>query len=130
MKSLQKLFLMAWMIPSFLLATDITGAGSTFVYPMLAKWADAYKKETSIGVNYQSIGSGGGIKQIQSKTVDFGASDKPMTVDELAKEGLTQFPVVVGGTVPIVNIWHQPRRTEAHGPGDCGHLLGKDQEVE
>ncbi len=85
-------------------ALDISGAGSTFVYPILAKWADAYKKETGIGVNYQSIGSGGGIKQIQSRTVTFGASDMPLKPEQLAKDGLVQFPVVNGGDVPVVNI--------------------------
>jgi phosphate transport system substrate-binding protein len=85
-------------------ALDISGAGSTFVYPILAKWADSYKKETGIGVNYQSIGSGGGIKQIQNRTVTFGASDMPLKPEELAKFGLVQFPVVVGGDVPVVNL--------------------------
>jgi phosphate transport system substrate-binding protein len=85
-------------------ALDISGAGSTFVYPILAKWADVYKKETGIGVNYQSIGSGGGIKQIQNRTVTFGASDMPLKPEELAKSGLVQFPTVVGGDVPVVNI--------------------------
>ena len=85
-------------------ATDITGAGSTFVYPIIAKWADAYKKETGTSVNYQSIGSGGGIKQIQNKTVDFGASDMPLTVDELKKDGLLQFPLINGGDVPVVKL--------------------------
>ena len=85
-------------------ATDITGAGATFPYPVYAKWADAYKTQTGIGLNYQSIGSGGGIKQIISKTVDFGASDMPMKPDELEKNGLMQFPAVMGGVVPVVNI--------------------------
>ena len=86
------------------LALDISGAGSTFVYPILAKWADVYKKETGTGVNYQSIGSGGGIKQIQNRTVTFGASDMPLKPEELAKSGLVQFPTVVGGDVPVVNL--------------------------
>jgi phosphate transport system substrate-binding protein len=86
------------------LAVDITGAGATFPYPVYAKWADAYKKQTGIGLNYQSIGSGGGIKQITAKTVDFGASDKPLTPDALDKEGLMQFPTVMGGVVPVYNI--------------------------
>ena len=85
-------------------AVDISGAGSTFVYPILAKWADSYKKETGTGVNYQSIGSGGGIKQIQSRTVTFGASDMPLKPEELAKAGLVQFPVINGGDVPVVNL--------------------------
>lgn len=86
------------------LATDITGAGATFPYPIYAKWAEAYKAQTGAGMNYQSIGSGGGIKQIQAKTVDFGASDAPLRPEELAKSGLTQFPTVIGGVVPVVNL--------------------------
>ncbi len=85
-------------------AADITGAGATFPYPLYAKWADSYKKATGIGMNYQSIGSGGGIKQIQAKTVDFGASDMPLTVDELSKSGLYQFPAIIGGVVPVYNV--------------------------
>src|SRR5438309_12087433 len=86
------------------LAIDISGAGATFPYTIYAKWADAYKKETGNGMNYQSIGSGGGIKQIQSKTVNFGASDMPLKPQELTKSGLVQFPTVVSGDVQIVNI--------------------------
>src|SRR2546421_9155012 len=86
------------------LAVDITGAGATFPYPAYAKWADAYKKATGVGLNYQSIGSGGGIKQIKAKTVTFGASDAPLKGDELTKEGLVQFPMVMGGIVPVVNL--------------------------
>jgi phosphate transport system substrate-binding protein len=86
------------------MALDISGAGATFPYPIYAKWADAYKKETGSGLNYQSIGSGGGIKQIQAKTVTFGASDMPLTPDELTKSGLVQFPTVIGGDVPVVNL--------------------------
>ena len=85
-------------------AADITGAGATFPYPLYAKWAEAYKGKTGTGMNYQSIGSGGGIKQIKAKTVDFGASDKPLTPQELEKDGLMQFPTVMGGVVPVVNI--------------------------
>ncbi|MDD5403565.1 MAG: phosphate ABC transporter substrate-binding protein PstS [Sulfuricella sp.] len=85
-------------------AADITGAGATFPYPIYAKWADAYKKETGIGMNYQSIGSGGGIKQIKAKTVDFGASDMPLKFEDLEKDGLTQFPTVMGGDIPVYNI--------------------------
>jgi phosphate transport system substrate-binding protein len=85
-------------------ADDITGAGSTFIYPVLSKWADDYKKESGSGVNYQSIGSGAGIKQIQAKTVTFGATDKPLKVDELEKEGLAQWPMIMGAIVPVVNI--------------------------
>jgi phosphate transport system substrate-binding protein len=85
-------------------AADITGAGATFPYPIYAKWAEAYKKSTGIGMNYQSIGSGGGIKQITAKTVDFGASDLPLNAEQLAKEGLMQFPAIMGGVVPAVNV--------------------------
>lgn len=85
-------------------ALDISGAGATFPYPIYAKWADSYKKETGSGLNYQSIGSGGGIKQIQAKTVTFGASDMPLTADEVTKAGLVQFPTVIGGDVPVVNL--------------------------
>ena len=85
-------------------ALDISGAGATFPYPIYAKWADSYKKETGNGLNYQSIGSGGGIKQIIARTVTFGATDKPMAPEETAKEGLVQFPTVVGGDVPVVNL--------------------------
>jgi phosphate transport system substrate-binding protein len=85
-------------------AADISGAGATFPYPIYAKWADAYKKETGIGLNYQSIGSGGGIKQIQNKTVTFGASDAPLKGEDLNKFGLAQFPMVMGGIVPVVNL--------------------------
>lgn len=88
--------------PAF--ASDITGAGATFPYPVYAKWAEAYKAKTGIGMNYQSIGSGGGIKQIKAKTVDFGASDKPLKPEELEKDGLTQFPTVMGGVVPVINV--------------------------
>ena len=85
-------------------AADISGAGATFPYPIYAKWADAYKKETGAGLNYQSIGSGGGIKQIQNKTVTFGASDAPLKGADLEKFGLVQFPMVMGGIVPVVNL--------------------------
>src|SRR6516162_10165835 len=85
-------------------AADISGAGATFPYPIYAKWADAYKKETNVGLNYQSIGSGGGIKQIKAKTVVFGASDAPLSGKELEESGLAQFPMVMGGIVPVVNL--------------------------
>jgi phosphate transport system substrate-binding protein len=86
------------------MALDISGAGATFPYPIYAKWADAYKKETGVGLNYQSIGSGGGIKQIKAKTVTFGASDAPLPGKELDATGLVQFPMVMGGIVPVVNV--------------------------
>lgn len=85
-------------------AADITGAGATFPYPIYAKWAEAYKKATGNGLNYQSIGSGGGVKQIKAKTVDFGASDSPLKLEELDAEGLVQFPAIIGGVVPVVNL--------------------------
>jgi len=85
-------------------AAEITGAGATFPYPVYAKWADAYKKATGTSMNYQSIGSGGGIKQIQNKTVDFGASDMPLAPEVLEKDGLMQFPTVIGGDVPVINL--------------------------
>jgi phosphate transport system substrate-binding protein len=100
---------------------DISGAGATFPYPIYAKWADTYKKETGVGLNYQSIGSGGGIKQIIANTVTFGASDKPLKGEELEKEGLVQFPTVLGGIVPVVNL-------DGIKPGDIvldGPTLGK-----
>jgi phosphate transport system substrate-binding protein len=91
-------------VSAFAQAADITGAGATFPYPIYAKWADAYKKETGNGLNYQSIGSGGGIKQIKAQTVTFGASDAPLKADELAAANLVQWPMVMGGIVPVVNI--------------------------
>ena len=95
-------FLAAAVVPAG--AADISGAGATFPYPIYAKWADAYKKATGVGMNYQSIGSGGGIKQIQARTVTFGATDAPLKGPELDKSALVQFPMVMGGIVPVVNI--------------------------
>jgi len=85
-------------------AADITGAGATFPFPVYSKWADAYKKETGNGLNYQSIGSGAGIKQIQAKTVTFGATDAPLKIEVLEKDGLVQWPMVMGAIVPVVNL--------------------------
>jgi len=85
-------------------SVEITGAGATFIYPLLSKWSDVYNKSTGAKVNYQSIGSGGGIAQIKAGTVDFGSSDKPLTSDELAAAGLGQFPSAIGGVVPVVNV--------------------------
>ncbi len=85
-------------------AADLTGAGATFPAPVYAKWAEAYKAQTGTGLNYQAIGSGGGIKQIKARTVDFGASDKPLKLDALNEAGLVQFPTVMGGVVPVVNL--------------------------
>jgi ABC-type phosphate transport system substrate-binding protein len=95
-------FLAATVLPAA--AAEISGAGATFPYPVYAKWADTYRKETGVGLNYQSIGSGGGIKQIEAKTVTFGATDAPLKGAELDKFGLVQFPMVMGGIVPVVNI--------------------------
>jgi phosphate transport system substrate-binding protein len=102
-------------------AADLTGAGSTFVYPVLAKWADAYKKDTGIGLNYQSIGSGGGIKQITAKTVTFGATDMPLMPADVAKNSFAQFPVINGAVVPLLNL-------PGFKPGDItldGPTIGK-----
>lgn len=85
-------------------ATDITGAGATFPYPIYAKWAESYAKQTGDRLNYQSIGSGGGIKQIKANTVDFGASDKPLSASDLESSGLIQFPMILGGVVPVINV--------------------------
>jgi phosphate transport system substrate-binding protein len=95
-------FLAAAILPAA--AMDISGAGATFPYPVYAKWADEYKKQTGVGLNYQSIGSGGGIKQIEARTVTFGATDAPLKGDELDKNGLAQFPMVMGAIVPVVNL--------------------------
>ena len=86
------------------LAADITGAGATFPFPIYAKWAEAYKKETGVGLNYQSIGSSGGIRQIRAKTVAFGATDAPVKGEDLNKDGMVQFPAIIGGTVPVFNL--------------------------
>jgi phosphate transport system substrate-binding protein len=98
------LALSAGFVAGAAMAADITGAGATFPYPLYAKWATTYKTGSGNNMNYQSIGSGGGIKQIQSKTVDFGASDMPLKPEALEKSGLTQFPTVLGGVVPVINV--------------------------
>lgn len=114
------------MFSGYAAAADITGAGATFPYPLYAKWAETYKAKSGVGMNYQSIGSGGGIKQIQAKTVDFGASDKPLTLDELNKAGLTQFPAVMGGVVPVVNLpGVTPGQLKVTGPLLADIYLGK-----
>jgi len=102
MKAIVAAGLMAVSTSAF--AADITGAGSTFIFPVLSKWADAYKKDNGAGVNYQSIGSGAGIKQIQAKTVTFGATDAPLKADQLEKDGFAQWPMIMGAIVPVVNI--------------------------
>ena len=107
-------------------AAEITGAGATFPYPIYAKWADAYKKTTGNGMNYQSIGSGGGIKQITAKTVDFGASDMPMKGEDLEKNGLVQFPAVMGGVVPVVKVEGiKPGELKFTGPLLADIYMGK-----
>jgi phosphate transport system substrate-binding protein len=107
-------------------ATDISGAGATFPYPIYSKWADAYKKQTGVGLNYQSIGSGGGIKQIKAKTVTFGASDMPLKPEELKEAGLVQFPMIIGGVVPAVNIKGvQPGQLVLDGPTVAAIYMGE-----
>jgi len=107
-------------------AADISGAGATFPYPIYAKWADTYKKETGNGLNYQSIGSGGGIKQIKAKTVTFGASDMPLKPEELSEAGLVQFPTVTGGAVPVVNLAGiKPGELVLDGPALAKIFLGE-----
>ena len=99
------------------MAADITGAGATFPYPIYAKWAEAYKKQTGTGLNYQSIGSSGGLKQIRAKTVAFGASDAPVSGPDLDKDGMVQFPAIIGGTVPVVNLeGFKPGELRISGP--------------
>jgi phosphate transport system substrate-binding protein len=107
-------------------AVDISGAGATFPFPIYAKWADAYKKETGNGLNYQSIGSGGGIKQIKAKTVTFGATDMPLEAADLAASGLVQFPTVIGGDVPVVNLEGiKPGELVLDGPALAKIFLGE-----
>ena len=118
------------MTASVAFAVDISGAGATFPYPIYAKWADMYKKETGSSLNYQSIGSGGGIKQVKARTVTFGASDQPLKPEELEAAGLTQWPQVIGAIVPVVNL-------DGVAPGDLTlrrrrvgeNLSGRDQEL-
>jgi phosphate transport system substrate-binding protein len=106
-------------------AADITGAGAAFPYPMYAKWAEAYKKETGIGLNYQSIGSSGGLKQIRAKTVTFGASDAPAKPEELERDGMVQFPAIIGGTVPVINLdGFKPGELRVTGPVLADMFLG------
>ena len=113
-------------LPGVAMAADITGAGATFPYPMYAKWAEVYKKETGVGLNYQSIGSSGGIKQIRAKTVTFGASDAPVKGEELNRDGMVQFPAIIGGTVPVVNLeGFKPGELRVSGPVLADMYLGK-----
>jgi phosphate transport system substrate-binding protein len=107
-------------------ADDISGAGATFPYPIYSKWAASYKEKTGIGLNYQSIGSGGGIKQIKAKTVTFGATDKPLESKELDEAGLTQFPAIVGGVVPVINLKGiEPGQLTLDGATLANIFLGK-----
>ncbi len=107
-------------------AADLTGAGSTFAYPIYAKWAEMYKKVSGNGLNYQPIGSGAGIKQVNAKTVDFGASDMPLSADELNKQGLFQFPSIMGGVVTVVNLAGvAPGQLKLSGPVVADIYLGK-----
>ena len=111
-------------------AMDISGAGATFPYPIYAKWADSYKKETGDGLNYQSIGSGGGIKQIKDKTVTFGASDMPLEPKDVTASGLVQFPTVVGGDVPVINLDGIGPERSCSRRSDAGEYIPwKDYEV-
>lgn len=106
-------------------AADITGAGATFPYPIYAKWAEAYRKETGVGLNYQSIGSSGGIRQINNKTVAFGASDAPVSGADLDKNGQVQFPAIIGGTVPVINLeGFKPGELRITGPVLAEVFLG------
>ena len=108
------------------LAADITGAGATFPFPVYAKWAEAYKAATGTGLNYQSIGSSGGLKQIRAKTVTFGASDAPVKGEDLDKDGMIQFPAIVGGTVPVLNLeGFKPGELRVTGPVLAEMFLGK-----
>src|SRR6266446_2923624 len=107
-------------------AAEISGAGATFPYPIYAKWAEAYAAKTGLKMNYQSIGSGGGIKQITEKTVDFGASDMPLKPPDLEKAGLTQFPMIMGGVVPVVHLQGvQPGQLKLDGKVLADIYLGK-----
>lgn len=107
-------------------AADITGAGATFPFPIYAKWAEAYKAASGVGLNYQSIGSSGGIRQIKAKTVTFGATDAPMSGEDLDKEGLVQFPAIIGGTVPVLNLdGFKPGELRVTGPVLADMFMGK-----
>ena len=107
-------------------AADITGAGATFPFPIYAKWAEGYKAATGTGMNYQSIGSSGGIKQIRAKTVTFGATDAPVKGEELDKDGMVQFPAIIGGTVPVINLdGFKPGELRVTGPVMAEMFMGK-----
>ncbi len=118
-------FISALLISTVAFSADITGAGATFPYPIYSKWAEAYKKETGVGLNYQSIGSSGGIRQINAKTVAFGASDAPVSGENLDKNGQIQFPAIIGGTVPVVNLdGFKPGELRITGPVLADVYLG------
>jgi len=127
MRKLMTLLAALTLVPAlYARAADITGAGATFPYPIYAKWAEAYKAKSGVGMNYQSIGSGGGIAQIKAKTVDFGASDMPLKQEELQGAGLMQFPAIVGGVVPVVNLEGvAPGALRLTGPVLADIFLGK-----
>jgi len=108
------------------MASDITGAGATFPFPIYAKWAEAYKDATGTGMNYQSIGSSGGIRQIRAKTVTFGATDAPVSGADLDKDGMVQFPMIIGGTVPVINLdGFKPGELRVTGPVMAEMFMGK-----
>jgi phosphate transport system substrate-binding protein len=120
------LAMIALAAPGVLAAAEISGAGATFPYPIYSKWAEAYKAKTGISMNYQSIGSGGGIKQIEAKTVDFGASDMPLKPEDLEKNSLTQWPMIMGGVVLAVNLpGVKPGELTLDGPTIADIYLGK-----
>jgi phosphate transport system substrate-binding protein len=120
------LALMSGLAPGFAAAEEITGAGSTFVYPLLAKWSDDYNRQSGVKINYQSIGSGGGIAQIKAGTVTFGASDMPLTPADLHEAGLIQFPAVIGAVVPAVNLpGIAPGALRLTGPALADIYLGR-----
>jgi len=129
MKNVMRISLIALAVASAMgmaKAADISGAGSTFAFPILSKWAEAYKAVSGVGMNYQSIGSGGGIKQIKAKTVTFGATDAPLSGDDLKAAGLVQFPIIMGGIVPIVNLdGVKPGDMVLDGPTLADIYLGK-----
>ena len=116
----------AAMVMTSAFAADVTGAGATFPYPIYAKWAESYKAATGVGMNYQSVGSGAGIKQIKAKTVDFGASDMPLKAADLEEAGLMQFPAIMGGVVAVVNVEGvNPGQLKLTGPVLADIYLGK-----
>lgn len=118
-------FISALLISTIAFGADITGAGATFPYPVYSKWAEAYKKETGIGLNYQSIGSSGGIRQINARTVAFGATDAPVSGENLDKMSQVQFPAIIGGTVPVINLdGFKPGELRITGPVMADMFLG------